>query len=88
MNGVVALTDQRWYDFLSSRAVGGRLDEANFWRPVAQERFQQLVPGEPFFLRLKSPFNVVAGYGFYATWHLLPLRMAWDVFEEKNGTVA
>lgn len=29
----VANTDRAWFDFLSVRAVGGRLDEVNFWLP-------------------------------------------------------
>ena len=29
----IALTDERWFRFLSSRAVNGRVDEVNFWYP-------------------------------------------------------
>ena len=36
LSAVVGVTDQRWFDFLASRAVNGRLDEVNFWRPLAQ----------------------------------------------------
>jgi len=32
INGVVGLTDQRWFDFLSERATDGQPDEVNFWR--------------------------------------------------------
>lgn len=85
MNAVVGLTDQRWFEFLSSESLNGSLDEVNFWRPRSQDRFLQLDPGEPFFLRLKHPINSIAGYGFFATWHLLPLALAWDLFGEKNG---
>lgn len=88
MNGVVGLTDRRWYDFLSNESVNGSLDEVNFWRPKSQDRFLQLSPGEPFFLRLKHPTNAIAGYGFFATWHLLPLPLAWDLFGEKNGAAS
>jgi len=35
-NAVVALTDQRWYEFLQGLGEGGRLDEVNFWRPLAR----------------------------------------------------
>ena len=65
-NAVVALTDQRWYEFLRGLAAGGRLDEVNFWRPLAQTEFRSLSPGEPFFFRLKHPLNAIAGYGFFA----------------------
>lgn len=65
-SAVVALTDRRWFDFLRSRAIDGRLDEVNFWRPKAQTEFRSLQPGEPFFFRLKSPVNAIAGYGFFS----------------------
>jgi len=82
---VVALTDSRWFDFLRSQAIGGRLDEANFWRPIAQTAFRSLSPGEPFFFRLKHPVNAIAGYGFFAHSSHLPIRLAWDAFGERNG---
>lgn len=85
-NAVVALTDQRWYEFLSAvSADGGRLDEVNFWRPLAQTEFRSLSPGEPFFFRLKHPINAVAGYGFFAHGTRLPIQLAWDAFRERNG---
>jgi hypothetical protein len=36
MRALVANTDRRWSDFLSSIASDGRLDEVNFWRPQSQ----------------------------------------------------
>ncbi|MBI5838399.1 MAG: HNH endonuclease [Candidatus Eisenbacteria bacterium] len=83
--GVVALTDDRWFRFLGTKATDGRLDEANFWRPRAQTEFHALSPGGPFFLRLKSPINAIAGYGFFAASALLPLNEAWRAFEWRNG---
>lgn len=87
MKGVVALTDRSWFDHLRSRAraTGGRLDEVNFWRPKSQREASGLPPGAPFFLRLKAPVNAIAGFGFFAVWHLLPLREAWTLFGDKNG---
>lgn len=84
-NTVVGVTDQRWFDFLSNRAVDGRLDEVNFWRPLAQTEFRALSPGEPFFFRLKHPVNAIAGFGFFAHATKLPVRLAWDAFGEGNG---
>jgi putative restriction endonuclease len=84
-NATVALTDRRWFDFHRSRSRGGRIDEVNFWRPLAQTEFRALLPGEPFFFRLKSPINAVAGYGFFATFSRLPIRDAWETFKEANG---
>ncbi|MCJ7510982.1 MAG: hypothetical protein MUP14_08885 [Dehalococcoidia bacterium] len=43
-NAVVALIDSHWFEFLQSVAVDGRLDEVNFWRPLAQTEFRPLAP--------------------------------------------
>lgn len=85
MNGVVAQTDLRWYEFLSDWSVNGTVDEVNFWVPNSQDSIRQLKEGEPFFLRLKRPTHAIGGFGFYAKSELLPLHLAWDVFQEKNG---
>lgn len=84
-NAVVALTDRRWFDFLRSRAAEGVLDEVNFWRPRAQTSFRRLAAGEPFFFRLKSPVNKIAGYGFFALDTKVTVRLAWEAFRERNG---
>lgn len=81
----VALTDKAWFDFLSSRAEGGHLDEVNFWQPKAITPMKKLLPGEPIFFRLKKPDYAVVGYGFFAHFHLLDLDLAWQTFGEKNG---
>jgi putative restriction endonuclease len=81
----VALTDKAWFDFVSSRAVDGGLDEANFWSPNAQKPMKRFELGEPIFLRLKKPHHAIAGYGFFAHWSLLDLDAAWDFFAWKNG---
>lgn len=88
MLALVANTDRRWYDYLRSISSDGRLDEVNFWRPRSQLPIRALEPGAPFFLRLKTPVNAIAGYGFFTAWHLLPLREAWRVFEQKNGAAS
>jgi putative restriction endonuclease len=81
----VAVTDEQWFEFLSSRANNGRLDEVNFWRPLAQTEFRALPPGAPFFFRLKHPANAIVGYGFFAHATKLPIAIAWDTFGEANG---
>jgi putative restriction endonuclease len=81
---VVALTDERWFEFLNSQAVGGRLDEVNFWRPMGTG-FRALSPGEPFFLRHKHPVNAIVGYGYFAHFTLLPITQAWVTFDWRNG---
>src|SRR6185295_2884921 len=65
--------------------VNGTIDEVNFWRPRAQTTFRSLDPGEPFFFRLKSPTNAIAGYGFFALAIRVPIPVAWDTFGERNG---
>jgi putative restriction endonuclease len=91
MLSLVSLTDRRWFDHLSAcaRRAGGprvaRLDEVNFWRPRDQHAVRSIGPGAPFFLRLKSPVNAIAGFGFFAHWQLVPFLDAWSLFGEKNG---
>jgi putative restriction endonuclease len=80
----VALTDKRWFDYLRDRASSGRLDEVNFWRPLAQTDIH-LEVGAPLFFRLKAPFNAIAGYGFFSASTHLPIQMAWEFFKEGNG---
>jgi len=87
MLGLVSITDQDWFTFLSTLAQsrGGRLDEVNFWRPKKKAALKIIDTGAPFFLRLKHPHLAIAGWGFFAHWQLLPFRDAWQVFGEKNG---
>lgn len=82
---VVANTDRRWFDFFRREDTLTVVDEVNFWRPSAQSQFQALRPGEPFFLRLKSPANAIAGFGFFAAEWSMSIQMAWEVFGDKNG---
>lgn len=63
MGPFIALTDKSWFDFLSSQAVDGRVDEANFWNPSAGRPMKKMEPGTPIFLRLKKPHYAIAGYG-------------------------
>jgi putative restriction endonuclease len=84
-NAVVALTDRPWFEFLSQEATNGRLDEANFWRPLAKTGFGALSQGDPLVFRLKSPVNAIAGYGFYASTQRIPINIAWEAFGQANG---
>jgi putative restriction endonuclease len=83
VNGFVAPTDQRWYQYLRARP---HLDEVNFWRP-GSTGFGALRRGEPFFFKLKAPHNAIGGFGQFSGFARLPLWMAWDVFGEANGVV-
>ena len=85
MEPFVANTDEAWFEFLSRRAAGGRLDEVNFWHPKAPTPMKRMAPGTPVFFRLKQPHHVVAGYGFFAHFIILTLDEAWRMFGEGNG---
>lgn len=77
----VAVTDNAWFRFLSREQP----DEVNFWQPSGRPPFVQLQPGAPFFFKLKSPHNHVAGGGYLVKFSKLPLSLAWEVFGPKNG---
>lgn len=77
----IANTDYDWYEFFLARP---EIDEVNFWRP-GSANFQALDPGEPLLFRLKAPYNAIAGVGFFVTFSLLPVSVAWDAFGVKNG---
>lgn len=81
----VALTDRRWFDFLTSRSEGGRVDEVNFWSPKSVRPIRRFRPGTPVFLRLKRPWYSIAGYGFFAHHTVLGLGEAWETFAWRNG---
>jgi len=81
----LAVTDHKWFDFLSTLAVDGVVDEVNFWSPKSVHPMFRMSPGHPVFFRLKSPRSAVAGYGFFAHYALLDLSQAWTMFGPKNG---
>lgn len=78
----IGVTDQRWYEFLSSRP---ELTEVNFWQPGGKTIFKALSPGDLFLFKLHSPNNYIVGGGFFATSSLLPVSLAWDTFGVMNG---
>lgn len=83
----VAQTDWAWFRFLREQAdARGRVDEVNFWSPLASKPLSaSLRPGDPVFLRLKSPRDAIAGYGFYGAFSRLHLEQAWEWFGWRNG---
>jgi len=88
--GFVGNTDEAWFRFLRGLAAekaraGERLEEVNFWRPASEQEFHAATPGAPFFFRLKSPHNAIAGFGYFARAVPVPLTTAWEVFEKLNG---
>jgi putative restriction endonuclease len=80
MKFYVGVTDNGWFRYLADLQP----DEVNFWRPSGQG-FQAIEPYEPFLFKLHSPLNFIVGGGFYVRTTKLPVSLAWDVFQEKNG---
>ncbi len=83
MRGFLAVTDPGWYERLAALgSIHGPMD-ANFWRP--SPRRVVLAPGTPFFFKLRAPANAIAGFGYFASFSVLPDWLAWDTFGEANG---
>lgn len=81
----VGVTDFDWYSYLSSIE---NIDEVNFWQPSGDTSFKALEPGELFLFKLHSPQNFIAGGGFFAHSTILPVSLAWNSFEIKNGAIS
>jgi putative restriction endonuclease len=81
----IALTDKEWFDFLAARSRSGIVDEVNFWSPRSKRPMRQMDRGELVFFRLKRQHAAIAGYGFFAAFHVLSLDTAWELFGWKNG---
>jgi putative restriction endonuclease len=81
MKYYVGVTDYDWYQFLSKREN----EDINFWQPGGNSRFKAIAPGAPFLFKLKYPYNAIAGVGFFSSHSILPLDVAWNIFEERNG---
>jgi HNH endonuclease len=77
-----ANTDLEWFDYLSAQPD---IDEVNFWQPSGGTNFSAIQPGELFLFKLKSPRNVIGGFGVLSQASNLPLSLAWEAFGIKNG---
>ncbi|MGE3152668.1 MAG: HNH endonuclease [Nitrospiraceae bacterium] len=80
----IGVTDNKWFEFLSSRSP----EEVNFWRPSGFGSFQAIPTDSPFLFKLHSPYNFIAGGGFFIRHSNLPLSLAWEAFGEKNGAAS
>lgn len=78
----VGLTDKSWFDYLADLQP----DEVNFWQPGGSAAFKVLSPGEPFLFKLHSPNDYIVGGGFFVSHTFLPISLAWEAFQQKNGT--
>jgi putative restriction endonuclease len=79
----IGITDFDWYRFLAARPD---LDEVNFWQPSARRAPVTLPAGAPFLFKLHtSEGGFIVGGGFVARYSKVPIYLAWEAFEEKNG---
>lgn len=79
----IGITDFDWYSFLADRP---ELDEVNFWQPSARRAPVTLPAGAPFLFKLHSPQGgFIVGGGFMARYSKVPIYLAWEAFQSKNG---
>jgi putative restriction endonuclease len=81
MKFYAGVTDNEWFHFLAAR----KNEDINFWQPSGRTAFKVLEEGAPFIFKLKNPANAIGGVGFFSSHSILPLDVAWDIFEERNG---
>jgi putative restriction endonuclease len=77
-----ANTDLDWFDYLAAQPD---VDEVNFWQPSGHAKFGAIGEGELFLFKLKSPRNVIGGFGVLSQSTNMPLSLAWEAFGTKNG---
>jgi putative restriction endonuclease len=81
MKYYLGTTDYNWYNYLSHINP----EDINFWQPGGKTNFKVLTSGAPFLFKLKSPYNAIAGIGFFSSHTFLPISIAWDTFKNRNG---
>lgn len=81
MKFYIGVTDYSWFKFLARE----RPDELNFWQPGGRQSFKAIQTNELFLFKLHSPNNFIVGGGFFVQHSFLPVSLAWDAFENKNG---
>lgn len=81
MKFYLGVTDNKWYKYLSQINP----EDINFWQPSGRVNFKVIPSGAPFLFKLKSPFNAIGGIGFFSSHTFLPISMAWETFQNRNG---
>lgn len=81
MKYYLGVTDWHWYNYLSQNSP----EDVNFWQPGGRTAFRVLETGGPFLFKLKSPHNAIGGIGFFMAQSQIPLSLAWDTFQNRNG---
>jgi len=94
----VGVTDNQWFDLLRQLAArpsppAEPLDEVNFWQPSPDSQFRAIGPGDLFLFKLHRSArtahrDLIAGGGVFARYSVLPISIAWDAFELKNGAAS
>jgi len=84
INSYIGVTDKTWFTTLRSQI---NIDEVNFWLPSGRT-FKALNPGELFLFKLHFPENYIVGGGIFAHFTILPVSLAWEAFEIRNGAVS
>ena len=84
------VTDHIWFDYLRSLPA---IDEVNFWQPSPNAEFRALSKGDLFLFKLhRGPRtrnrDLIAGGGVFASFSILPISLAWEAFEKKNGAAS
>jgi putative restriction endonuclease len=84
------VTDQDWFDYLRSLP---NVNEVNFWQPSPNAEFRALNKGDVFLFKLhRSPRtrnqDLIAGGGVFVSFSTLPISLAWEAFENRNGAAS
>lgn len=84
------VTDQDWFDYLRSLPD---VNEVNFWQPSPNAEFRALNKGDVFLFKLhRSPRtrnqDLIAGGGVFVSFSTLPISLAWEAFENRNGAAS
>jgi len=81
------VTDHDWFDYLRSLPA---IDEVNFWQPSPKAQFRAIKKGDIFLFKLHRSArtykrDLIAGGGVFASFSILPISLAWESFEKRNG---
>ena len=81
------VTDADWFDYLGSQP---EIDEVNFWQPSANAEFRSLSKGDIFLFKLHRSErthnkDLIAVGGIFVSFSILPISIAWEAFENRNG---
>lgn len=81
VNMFIAITDRHWFELLSQMQP----DEVNFWQPSGGRNFRAVSIGELFLFKLHAPDDFIVGGGVFSHASNVPLSLAWEAFDVKNG---